>query len=40
MYGGEEVYLHQFFVSALDTGERSAPFLYRSTPGKINSGSP
>jgi hypothetical protein len=36
MYGGKEVYIHPFFVSALVTGERSAPFLDRFTSGKIN----
>ena len=36
MYGGEEVYIHPFFVSALVIGERSAPFLDHFTSGKIN----
>jgi hypothetical protein len=40
MYGGEEVHLHPFSVSALDTDERSAPFFNRFNSGKINSGSP
>ena len=40
MYGGEAIYLHPFFVSALDTGERSAPFLDRFTDGKLNPDNP
>jgi hypothetical protein len=40
MFGGEEVYPHPFFISALETVEQSAPFTDRFTSGKINSDSP